>query len=186
MTLSSIAPLQSIQQTTALNPASGTANKTHQHSETARQGNDDTATFSAQGRRYAEQNLESQSSEPRFTYSENGSSKGNSASNQMNEDDDWSWMRPFFPVFDAKIGERIGAGESEWDRNRHLSDSYTELSQKMLGYRDEAIENLGYKTLESRHGITREDHSKIEEITKEKLSNDPEAVQLMNKLGIDI
>jgi len=194
MTLSSIAPLQSTQQTTALNPASGTANKTHQHSETARQGNDDTATFSAQGRRYAEQNLETQSTEPKLTYNnkQNNASmadvdnyrkltdiesnidiKSNSYGKPMQE-----WMYPFFTV-PAPLDEK---SNEEYKLKISLESEIQGVRDKIKKLHDEAIEKYS-----ERSDLTQEENEEeIENFIKSEIKNDPEAVQLMNKLGIDI
>jgi len=153
MTLSSIAPLQNTQQTTALNPASGTANKANQHSQTARQGNDDTAIFSAQGRRYAEQNLESQSAEPKFTYSNtlvNDSLKTNGKVPQeiLNLSmPDWyaKVVTPEFAILEPSLGQKFDP------EHQRLMDSTRqerkELSTSMREKLGQAMSETGVEQL---------------------------------------
>ncbi|WP_404416419.1 hypothetical protein [Marinospirillum sp.] len=194
MTLSNIAPLQSTQQTTALNPASGTANKANQHSETARQSNDDTAIFSAQGRHYAEQSLESQSTEPKLTYNnkQNNASKAdvdsyrkltdiksnidiksNSYGKPMQE-----WMYPFFTV-PAPLDEK---SNEEYKLKISLENEIQGVRDKIKKLHDEAIEKYYGRSDHTQE----ENEKKIENFIKSKIKNDLEAVQLMNNLGIYI
>jgi len=199
MTLSSIAPLQSTQQTTALNPASGTANKTHQHSETTRQGNDDTATFSAQGRRYAEQNLESHSAEPKFTYENKAPSTPEAQASKYGEPTNikshlfdkpiQDWMQPLYIMNTPLVhGEVIGRNifETEFGQEHRLRSKLEpetiSTREKISKLHDEAIEKYS-----GRSDHTQEENEKeIENFIKSEIKNDPEAIQLMSKLGIDI
>ena len=124
MTLLSIASLQTTQQTTALNPVSGTTNKAPQHSQTTRQGKDDTATFSTQGRRYAEQNLESPSTEPKFTYTNTTSHKDLKANGETPQ----GLLNPRMPSWDAKVDETKAEGSTK-------QANFTSMTrQEMLGW----------------------------------------------------
>jgi len=197
MTLSSIAPLQSIQQTTALSSISGRENKTSAPLKPSQQRTDDTATFSTQGRRYAAKNPGTHSAEPKFTYSENGSFSNDDNSRNSGIDDKLEWILPFFRPFDEKIGETFKDSpyfngsettsdhtQTEFYKTRHLESEYSSIETKLYDYLHTTMRELGYESL--RDNIKKEDYQIIEETTKNKLKDDPEAVQLMSKLGIDI
>lgn len=191
MTLSSIAPLQTTQQTTALNPASSTANRTHQHSETARQGNDDTAIFSTQGRRYAEQNLKSPSTEPKFTYSNTSVNDSLKTNDKVPQEvlnlrmPDWyaKVVTPEFAILKPSLGQKSDPAHQSLMNS--TSQERQELSTSMREKLRQAMSEVGVEQLSEIYPS----HEKNEELKAafyKLVDEDERSKELFGILGMNI
>jgi len=148
MTLSSIAPLQNTQQPTALNTGSDRESKNTRPLQSGQQGNDDTATFSAKGRYYAEQNQKSQSAEPRFTYPK---VVDKSISSNMKSIEDYrvpDWLSDYYPEA-AKWQPKIGSSMSPEVREVRQSPEYSELLSALPEKLREAMDITGIEELKT-------------------------------------
>ncbi|WP_404416416.1 hypothetical protein [Marinospirillum sp.] len=191
MTLSSIAPLQNTQQPTALNTGSDRESKNTRPLQSGQQGNDDTATFSAKGRYYAEQNLESHSAEPKFTYSNTSDNDSLKTNGKVPKEvlnlrmPDWyaKVVTPEFAILEPSLGQKFDP------EHQRLMDSTRqerkELSTSMREKLGQAMSETGVEQLSEIYSSS-EKNEELKTAFYKLVDEDERSKELFETLGINI